>query len=58
MSNDINKQVIHLLVHGKRIEEKKSDGNNKGHGMAVKLSPSFYPIKIHTFHYKKQKALG
>jgi hypothetical protein len=57
MSNDINKQVIHPLVHNKRIEE-KSDGSNKGHGMALKLLPCFYPTKMHTFHYKKQKALG
>jgi hypothetical protein len=42
MSNDISKQVIHPLVHDKRIEG-KSDGSNKGHGMALKLSPSFYP---------------
>jgi hypothetical protein len=41
----------------KRIEE-KSDGSKKGHGMALKLSPSFYPTKMYTFHYKKQKALG
>jgi hypothetical protein len=57
MSNDINKQVIHPLGHGKRIKE-KSDGSNKRHGMAPKLSPSFYPTKMHTFRYKKQKALG
>jgi hypothetical protein len=57
MSNDINKQVIHPLVHGKRIKE-KSDGSNKRCGMVPKLSPTFYPTKMHTFRYKKQKALG
>jgi len=44
------------LVHGKRIKE-KSDGTNKRRGMAPKLSPSFYPTKMHTFHYKKQKGI-
>jgi hypothetical protein len=53
----LKKQVIHPLVHGKRIKE-KSDGSNKRCGMSPKLSPSFYPTKMHTFHYKKQKALG
>jgi hypothetical protein len=52
MSNDISKQVIHPIVHGKRLEE-KSDGSNKRRGMAP-----FYPTKMHIFHYKKQKALG